>query len=335
MATPQLAWLGSRFRTGGHTKLTLTDSNRTITNEEAYSSALKFEGALTAARTITFPACPGFAWKIHNATTGGYALTLRGPASNAVSVPHGATLEVYYDPDTGFKTFSASAVSGVGTFANRPAAGNAGRIYTTTDGPVQFIDDGTNWLPIIDGKTGAAQVYPASDFTWTNQASSASADIGGTVRLTTSGGGSGVCVLRRNIANQQSYTLTACVALGASTETDARVGVALVEAGGAPKLITFGYRHSTQTLQINTHATAGAALVSVASLTIQPRKNIWLRIVGDTANRTYYFSYDGVTYTYFYAETDGTYMTEAYAGLFARDEGAETAVASLLSWELS
>jgi hypothetical protein len=334
MATPQLAWLGSRFRTGGHTKLTLTDSNRTITNEEAYASALKFEGTLSAVRTVTFPACPGFAWKVHNATAGGYALTLRGPASDTVSVPNGSSLEVYYDPDTGFKTFSASAVSGVGTFGDRPAAGNAGRIYTTTDGPVQFIDDGTNWLPVIDGKTGAAQLYTSGDYSWTNQASSVAADIGGTVRLATSGGGGGVCVLRRNIANQQNYTLTACLEMQASLEADARVGLALVEAGGSPKIITYGPRQSTLSLDLDTWASAVAVPSAVGSLTV-PGRRFWLRIVGNSLNRIYYFSYDGVNFAEYFAETDGTYMTEAYAGIFARDEGGGQAIVSLLSWSLT
>lgn len=35
-----------------------------------------------------------------------------------------------------------------GTYANRPAAGQAGRIYLATDLQVTFMDDGTDWYPI-------------------------------------------------------------------------------------------------------------------------------------------------------------------------------------------
>lgn len=35
-----------------------------------------------------------------------------------------------------------------GTFASRPAAGQAGRLYMVTDGPLSFYDDGAAWQPI-------------------------------------------------------------------------------------------------------------------------------------------------------------------------------------------
>ena len=53
------------------------------------------------------------------------------------------------------------AVSGaLGNYASRPAPGNVGAQFTTLDGSLRFIDDGTTWRPII-GKTLGFQV-PAS-----------------------------------------------------------------------------------------------------------------------------------------------------------------------------
>lgn len=60
-----------------------------------------------------------------------------------------------------------STLSVVNTFANRPAAGISGRMFTPTDGYCQFIDDGTNWRPIFEGKIGTAPPS-ASSFTIIN-----------------------------------------------------------------------------------------------------------------------------------------------------------------------
>ena len=38
-----------------------------------------------------------------------------------------------------------------GLYSQRPAAGNAGKIWTPTDGPLQYYDNGTKWVPMIPG----------------------------------------------------------------------------------------------------------------------------------------------------------------------------------------
>lgn len=54
----------------------------------------------------------------------------------------------------------------VGTYANRPAAGNAGAIYICTDSPIaQWVDDGSAWRPLIQGQALGTQVPAASAFT--------------------------------------------------------------------------------------------------------------------------------------------------------------------------
>lgn len=52
-----------------------------------------------------------------------------------------------------------------GTYAARPAAGTAGRIFIPSDGPVQFVDDGAEWRPLIN--QGVRGKEPPAASTWT------------------------------------------------------------------------------------------------------------------------------------------------------------------------
>lgn len=59
-----------------------------------------------------------------------------------------------------------------GTYASRPAPGFQGRIFRSSDGAVEFVDDGTVWRPYIGGRSGkqiplvaAFTQYGAATFT--------------------------------------------------------------------------------------------------------------------------------------------------------------------------
>lgn len=77
-----------------------------------------------------------------------------------------------------------------GTYANRPTAGQAGRVYTPSDGPVSYIDNGTTWLPMIPGVgTPGSEVAPSNTnpFTFISAGSGVGASLstnGGTVSMT-------------------------------------------------------------------------------------------------------------------------------------------------------
>lgn len=53
---------------------------------------------------------------------------------------------------------------GVGTYANRPAAGFAGRKYFATDGPYTYVDDGTQWTIRADEKMRLCYPPVAANF---------------------------------------------------------------------------------------------------------------------------------------------------------------------------
>lgn len=51
-------------------------------------------------------------------------------------------------------TSLANGLTSYGAFASRPAAGNAGARYVTSDCQTEWIDDGTEWRPLINGRIG-------------------------------------------------------------------------------------------------------------------------------------------------------------------------------------
>lgn len=83
----------------------------------------------------------------------------------------------------------------VGTYANRPAAGNAGALYICTDSPIaQWVDDGSAWRPMILGQALGTQVPAASAFTAFGGGSFQKSDNNGTIDFSATGDGSrGLC----------------------------------------------------------------------------------------------------------------------------------------------
>ena len=56
------------------------------------------------------------------------------------------------------------AIGGYGLYAARPAAGNVGARYVTSDGGIEWVDDGSVWRPLIGGTAGG-QVPLVAAFT--------------------------------------------------------------------------------------------------------------------------------------------------------------------------
>ncbi|MGE0108238.1 MAG: hypothetical protein AB7S81_00520 [Bdellovibrionales bacterium] len=79
------------------TEITLSDTDLTLSDAQMLGSmALKFTGVLTAARTITVPAYPKLLFVL-NATSGGYALSVKTPSGTALSFGSGESKLLYCD----------------------------------------------------------------------------------------------------------------------------------------------------------------------------------------------------------------------------------------------
>ena len=221
----------------GYAAVTMTDADYTLTSvngaaDEARKMMLNISGTLTAARNVICPTASKL-YFIKNATTGGYAITLKTSAGTGISVPNGAQMVLMCDgtnvttavtyassfnagsigatiPGTGaFTTLSASStVSGTGFttyLASPPAIGGtaaaAGSFSNlsysgTFTGGTGVINIGSGqFYKDASGNIGVGTATPGSTF-----------DVKGTLRL--SGATSGyVGLAPAAAAGAVTYTL--------------------------------------------------------------------------------------------------------------------------------
>jgi len=107
------------------TTVALSDADLTLSAAQVVGSmALKFTGALTAARTITVPAYAKLLL-VENATTGGYALSLKTPSGTAITVSN-AERKLLYGDGSDLKIVAVSGFSNPydigGSYSGKPLA---------------------------------------------------------------------------------------------------------------------------------------------------------------------------------------------------------------------
>lgn len=107
------------------TSIALTDANLVLTDAQMIGNmALKFTGALTAARTITAPAHAKFLY-VENSTSGGFAISIKTPSGTAISFGSGERKILYCNGID----FTIAAEAGAapydigGSFTGKPNAG--------------------------------------------------------------------------------------------------------------------------------------------------------------------------------------------------------------------
>lgn len=130
-----------------------------MTEQLANNAITTLNGGITATATsltvtsaTLFPTSPQFRILVDSElmlVTGvaGNVFTVTRGIESTVQTSHnsGANVAVVYTVGA-IQQFRADTVQ-VGAFASRPAAGNAGRIYRTTDGNIMFVDTGSSWSP--------------------------------------------------------------------------------------------------------------------------------------------------------------------------------------------
>lgn len=123
---------------GGYVSVAVTDGADTVltvsngTADQSRNMTLNFTGALTAARNVIAPAIEKI-YLVKNATTGGFAVTLKVSGQTGVSIPNGQTALVYVD-GTDVRFLTGSFVT-YGTVANQDTTNTftANQIISVTD----------------------------------------------------------------------------------------------------------------------------------------------------------------------------------------------------------
>lgn len=106
------------------TSIVIADANLALTDAQMLGNmALKFTGALTAARTVTVPAHAKLLY-VENATAGGYAIPLKTPSGAAISLGSGERKLLYCDgSDLTIAAEAGAAPYDIGgSFSGKPAA---------------------------------------------------------------------------------------------------------------------------------------------------------------------------------------------------------------------
>jgi len=139
---------------GGYTSVTVSDAGDTTltTNngsaDQARNMVLNLTGTIGAARNVIVPAIEKV-YIVKNATTGGFAVTLKVSGQTGISIPNGQTYILYVD---GTDVRQAAAPTTVGTIATQ----NSNNV-SITGGSISNITD----LAVADGGTGASDAANA------------------------------------------------------------------------------------------------------------------------------------------------------------------------------
>ncbi len=186
--------------------------------------------------------------------------------------------------------------TGVGTYANRPAAGIIGNAYYSTDGTRKFIDDGSAWRPDINGCLGT-QPGVVSGWTWVNQSTATATDVGGAIYLTcASSATDSVSMLTKILSPSSGYTLLAHIRPALYPISFTQAGLVLRDSNGG-KHVGFNVLSNTTSgvhltiNKFNSTTSFNSNYVDLVAATVGD--GIWLRIVDDTTNRISSFSFDG------------------------------------------
>lgn len=97
--------------TVGVTTLTLSNTNKTLTNSQGAKDVLILSGTITANINIILPAFVGMRWVVYNNTVGSYTITVKTATGTGIAVPTGYSMDLYCDGDKNI----SSAVTNVNT----------------------------------------------------------------------------------------------------------------------------------------------------------------------------------------------------------------------------
>lgn len=263
---------------------TLTDNNGS--SSEARHAVLEIGGALTAARNVVCPT-EEKVYIVKNATTGGYAVTIKTSGGTGISIPNGDTRIVYCDgtnvvdaiTDLATGTTINGAVivteTGTQTLTNKtlttPVLSNPSFSGTTSNmGTVTTIDinGGTADGLVIGGSSAAAGTFTNltasgtivfTGATITNLGTVTTADInGGTLDGVIIGGSSAAAATVTNLTASGTIVFTGATITNLGTVTTADIN------GGTIDGVTIGGSSAGAGTFVNLTATGTITLDGTA-----------------------------------------------------------------------
>lgn len=272
------------------------------------------------------------------------AISATAPSTGQVLTATSSTAANWQTPSGGGGNIT------LGTYASRPSPGTAGALYYPTDGAINFIDNGTAWLPIIDGTLGVQPPAAASFTQGGFQTGTTGVDSHGAVVLTNgSTGGNIIQSMGISITPSTPYTLT--VALRSFMWTIANTENANIGIGISNGTLFYVLQAFTFNVPGGIAGNAGAALyvtqynnrttvnTSPASgfFNYSGQAHIWMRIKNDGTNRTWQSSVNGIDWYVLFTEGHSTFITESQVFFYLDASFGNTQATQVIldSWSLT
>lgn len=228
-----------------------------------------------------------------------------------------------------------SDISGLGTFANLPTLNLlAGMRYKQTDGPYDFIYDGSQWQPFVMGYQAVLPV--AGNFTWANQGG-ATVDFSKGFGLLSVPANASLS-LRVQYASLPSTPFTIDAMFGADNMTSQNdgVGIGFYDSSGGRLIVMamFGGIYSGAPgwqVQRYTSVTAFSAAEATFGLAPSPLPLGFISIADDGTNLNFYVGY-GANKKLIYSEAVGAFVTPNKVVFFGNSADNKALSMALFSW---
>lgn len=156
-----MSWLDTLFRFGALKSIAVADSSTPTTvsdTDAAEARVLVLTGTLTAARSVVLSHRAGADWIVLNNTTGGYAVTVKGPTGTGYSVASSKIATVFSDGSKYLGT-TADSTPEAALLVGMPRMPDGSR----HGGPP---GDNTTWRDLVVVGTTTLSADPAYFWTW-------------------------------------------------------------------------------------------------------------------------------------------------------------------------
>jgi hypothetical protein len=233
-----------------------------------------------------------------------------------------------------------SDISLMGPYANLPSPGSsfliAGQRFKATDGPYEFIYDGTVWKPFVMGYEGVLPI--AGNFSWVNQGGATVVFTAG-FGLITAPANSGTS-LRLQVETLPStpFTVDAQIAADNATSNNNACGLCLYDSGSG-KVVTLhmvgpnvGGTTPGEWQVIRWNNTGSfSGVQKTAGAAAAPLVLGFLSIEDDGTNLNFYIGYGASKYLC-YTEAVGAFITPTHIGFFSQSGDSNPVSMALFSW---
>lgn len=184
------------------------------------------------------------------------------------------------------------AQCGIGLFADRPAPGNEGNRYVCTDGPVEYVDDGDVWRPLVVGFPGTQPPLVGSMTELSNSPFAGWSNVGGAiVSQPLQVGGEATLLVQSKVGADPAEVIVHLSTVQGSTNTVQ--GVVLRNSVNGFFML-FG--SAAGGVQIDLWEALDNRNGNYYGGSTRPVGGTWLRITDDGTSFHYYIGTDGVTW---------------------------------------